>query len=67
MNGRLSDTRLCPVSISLHLCNENRVFVKFSDETAFVSLLLSDQDDHGHVVSEIVHWCDVSYLCLNVS
>ena len=28
------------------------VCVKFSDDTAIVSLLLDDQDDHGPVVSD---------------
>ena len=41
------------------------VCVKFSDDTAIVSLLLDDQDDHGPVVSDFVNWCDESYLGLN--
>ena len=47
--------------------HENRVLIKFSDDTAVVSLLFGDQNDHGPVVSDFVNWCDDSYLCLNVS
>ena len=36
-------------------CHENRFFVKFSDDTAIVSLLLGDQDDHGRVASDFVN------------
>ena len=34
---------------------ETRSFVKFSDDTAIVSLLLGDQDDHGRVASDFVN------------
>ena len=33
-------------------------FVKFSDDTAIVRLLLGDWDDHGPAVSDFVNWCD---------
>ena len=42
-------------------CRENRFFVKFSNNTVIVSLLLCDQDDHGPIVSDFVNWCDESY------
>ena len=47
--------------------HENRFLIKFSDDTAVVSLLFGDQNDHGPVVSDLVNWCDDSYLCLNMS
>ena len=46
---------------------ENRFLIKFSDDTAGVSLLFGDQNGHGPVVSNFVNWRDESYLCLNVS
>ena len=85
MNGCLSNyVRIstgspqdCVLSSLLYTNNcksdhENKFLIKFSDDTAVVSLLFGDQNDHGHVVSDFVisdfvNWCHDSYLCLNVN
>ena len=43
----------------------NRYFIKFSDDTALLSLLYNDETGHGPVLHDFVEWCDQSYLCLN--
>ena len=71
VNDRLSDTVciftgspqccvLSPLLFTLYInncrsCHENKLFVKCSDDTAIVSLLLGDQDDHGRVASDFVN------------
>ena len=45
----------------------NRYFIKFSDDTALLSLLFNDETGHGPVLHDFVKWCDQSYLCLNVT
>ena len=41
--------------------------VKFSDDTALLSLLQGDMDDHGNALPAFVSWCDDNHLDLNVS
>ena len=43
----------------------NRYLIKFSDDTALLSLLYNDETGHGPVLHDFVEWCDQSYLCLN--
>ena len=43
----------------------NRYLIKFSDDTALLSLLFNDETCHGPVLHDFVEWCDQSYLCLN--
>ena len=45
----------------------NRYFIKFSDDTALLSLLSNDEVGHGPVLNDFVAWCDRSYLCLNAT
>ena len=45
----------------------NRYFIKFSDDTALLSLLSNDEIGHGPVLNYFVAWCDRSYLCLNAT
>ena len=47
--------------------HENRIFIKFADDTVIVSLLQGDESGHGPVVEDFVTWCDDSYLKLNVT
>ena len=42
-------------------------FIKFSDDTALLSLLSNDEVDHGPVLNDFVARCDRSYLCLNAT
>ena len=67
---------LCVISTAVHFVYkqlqtpwswEQLFLIKCSDDTAAVSLLFGDHNDHGAVVSDFVNWCDDSYLCLNVS
>ena len=47
--------------------HENRFLIKFSDDTAVISLLFGDQNGHGSVVSDFVNWYDDSYRSLSES
>lgn len=44
-----------------------RYILKFSDNLVIVSLLSSDDPDHGRVVAEFTDWCRTSFLNINVS
>lgn len=46
---------------------DDSFFVKFSDDTALLSLLQGHQSGHGCALPEFVRWCDDSFLDLNVS
>ncbi len=46
---------------------ENSFLVKFSDDTALLSLLQGAESDHGRALPVFVKWCDDSFLDLNVS
>ena len=45
---------------------EDSFLVKFSDDTALLSLCSDDKQDHGPVPTEFVDWCDDTFLELNV-
>jgi hypothetical protein len=45
---------------------ENSFLVKFSDDTALLSLLFGDENDHGSALLEFVLWCDENLLEMNV-
>ena len=36
----------------------NRYFIKFSDDTALLSLLSNDEVGYGPVLNDFVAWCD---------
>ena len=40
--------------------------MKFSDDTALVSLLFGSEQSRGPALDEFVEWCDMSFLELNV-
>lgn len=44
-----------------------RHLIKFADDTALVSLLREDEQDHGPVLEEFLVWCEKSNLLLNTS
>ena len=44
-----------------------RHLIKFADDTALVSLLQGDEQDHGPVLHEFLNWCEQSHLLLNTS
>ena len=44
-----------------------RHLIKFADDTALVSLLQGDEQDHGPVLHEFLDWCEQSHLILNTS
>ena len=37
--------------------------VKFSDDTALLSLMSNDEVGHGPVLNHLVEWCEKLYLC----
>ena len=41
--------------------------VKFSDDTALLSLLQGSESDHGNALTDFISWCDDNFLDLNVS
>ena len=43
----------------------NRHFIKYADDTALVSLLYDNEEDHGPVLDYFINWCDKSNLLLN--
>lgn len=45
---------------------ENRFIVKYADDSAIVSLLHVDENDHGLVVDDFVQWCDNAFLQTHV-
>ena len=45
----------------------NRFIIKFSDDTALLSLLFNEETGHGPVVEDLVDWCDKPCLCLNAT
>ncbi|KAK7882814.1 hypothetical protein WMY93_028988 [Mugilogobius chulae] len=45
----------------------HRHLVKFADDTALISLLHGDEQEHGPVLSEFISWCDDSHLLLNTA
>ena len=46
---------------------ENRFLVKFSDDTALLSLLDESESSHGPALTDFVDFCDTAYLDLNVT
>ncbi len=46
---------------------DNRTIIKYEDDLVIVSLLQEDEISHGPVVNDFVHWCEKSYLRLNIS
>lgn len=45
---------------------ENRVILKYADDTVIVSLLKNGETGHGPVITDFVEWCEESQLHLNV-
>ncbi len=45
---------------------EESYLVKFSDDTALLSLLQDSESDHGSALTDFVYWCDDNFLELNV-
>ena len=48
--------------------NSNNYIVKFSDDTAILSLLYKDQDilSYGSEIDQFIEWCDANHLIVNV-
>ena len=81
MNGTMSSVKVvstgtpqgCVLSPLLYVLytndcrstHPNRFLIKFSDDTALLSLLFNEETGHGPVVEDFVDWCDKSCLCLN--
>ena len=49
-----------------HSRHENRLILKFANDSVIVILLHDDEYAHGPVVNEFVDWCDNAFLQLNV-
>ena len=41
--------------------------VKFSDDTALLSILQGSESDHGNALTDFISWCEDNYLDLNAS
>lgn len=41
--------------------------IKFADDSVIVSLLSSDDPEHGPVVNDFIDWCKSSFLNINVA
>ena len=52
---------------SCRCLKEGSSIVKFSDDTALLTLLQDTEADHGHALPDFVKWCEESFLDLNVS
>lgn len=48
--------------------NSNTYIVKFSDDTAILSLLYKDQDISSYCseINQFIEWCDANHLIVNV-
>lgn len=66
---------MCPFTTALHSVvtddcrsqQDNRHILKCADDSAIVSLLHADENDHGLAVDESVHCCDRASLQLDVA
>lgn len=47
--------------------HDGRHIIKFADDSVIVSLLSSDDSEHGPVVSDFIDWCKSSFLNINVA
>lgn len=45
----------------------NRHFIKYADDTALVSLLQDEEEEHGPVLDFFINWCKKSKLSLNTT
>ncbi|XDV19391.1 hypothetical protein PO909_024874 [Leuciscus waleckii] len=45
---------------------ENRVVLKYADDTVIVSLLQNNENSHGPIINDFVEWCEESHLHLNI-
>lgn len=78
VGGSLSDnrfpTRLCPLNFVVHYVHKKlyntssgRYLIKFADDVTLVSLLQGDEDSYMPVLDELISWCDILNLKLNIS
>lgn len=83
VNGALSDVVVsntgspqgCVLSLLLFILytdscrshKEGSYLVKFSDDTALLTLLHGSESDHGSALPDFVSWCDENVLDLNVN
>ena len=82
VNGKLSDIFLCNTGSpqgcvlspllfimytdSCRSSKEGSYLIKFSDDTALLSLLQGAESDHGCALPAFVQWCDNNFLDLNL-
>ncbi len=45
---------------------ERRHIINFADDSVIVSLLNSEDIDHGPVLTGFIDWCKLSFLDINV-
>lgn len=47
--------------------HDNRLIIKFADDSVIVSLLNTHENAHGPVIDDFVSWCEDAFLHLNIS
>lgn len=80
VNGILSDRKSssigspqgCVLSLILYtnMCQssyDNGTIIKYADDSVIVSLLPENETSHCPVIDDFIHWCEESYLQLNLS
>lgn len=46
---------------------DNGTIIKYADDSVIVSLLPENETSHCPVIDDFIHWCEESYLQLNLS